>query len=171
KVAVAPSGDSGAATEEGADESAAQADIQIKTVAPMRLFYVKLDIPMSELDSKFRPLALRMVVHLVKAGGAVDGPLQIISTEDAVKSGQPGFELAIPTGGSPTARGKYRVRRAASFKCAYLVHDGPAGELGAAGIDFAQALQAAGYELTGESRVVFPETGGSTKIELQLGIR
>ena len=171
KVAVAPSGGSGVTAQEGANEPAAQADIQIKTVAAMRLFYVALDIPLTELDSKLRPLALRMMVHLVKAGGSADGPLQVISTEDAVEGGQPGFELVIPTRGSPTARGKYRVRQAASFKCAYLVHEGPVGELAAAGVDFARALQAAGYELTGERRVVFPETGGSTKIELQLGIK
>jgi effector-binding domain-containing protein len=170
KVASAPSGRPGATAEKDAAEPAGQDDIPIKTVAAMRLFYAKHDIPLTELAAELKSLAVKLNINMVKAGGSAAGPLQIISTGDAAQEGQASFELAIPTRGSPTARGKYRVRKLESFKCAYLVHEGAGEDLLKAGIDFAQALQAAGYELTGERRMVLVGGGGSTKIELQLGI-
>ena len=170
KVASAPPGGSAQAAEKGAAEPAGQDDIQIKTVQAMRIFYAKHDIPLAELAGKLKSLAMRLNINMVKAGGGADGPLQIISTGDAVEGEPPSFELAIPTSGSPTARGKYRVRKLASFKCAYLVHKGPGEGLLKAGIDFARALQAAGYELTGERRMVLSGNSGAMKLELQLGI-
>jgi effector-binding domain-containing protein/thioredoxin-like negative regulator of GroEL len=170
KVASTPSGRSATTAEKGAAEPAGQDGIQIKTVPAMRIFYAKHNIPLTELAAELKSLAVKLNINMVKAGGSAAGPLQIISTGNAAEGGQASFELAIPTRGSPTARGKYRVRKLASFKCAYLVHEGPGEDLLAAGIDFARALQAAGYELTGERRMVVVGIGGSTKIELQFGI-
>jgi tetratricopeptide (TPR) repeat protein len=170
KVASAPMAGSAVTAGKDVAEPAAQNDIQIKTVAAMRIFYARHDIPLAELAAQLRSLAVKLNVNMVKAGGSAAGPLQIISTGKAAEGDQASFELAIPTRGSPTARGKYRVRKLASLKCAYLVHEGPGEELLAAGIDLAQALQAAGHELTGERRMVSVGSGGSLKIELQLGI-
>lgn len=170
KVASTPSGRSAATAEKDTADPAAQDDIQIKTVPAMRIFYAKHDIPLTKLAAELRPLAVKLNINMAKAGGSAAGPLQIISTADAEEGAQASFELAIPTRGSPTARGKYRVRKLASFKCAYLVHEGAGEDLLKFGINFARALQAAGYELTGERRMVTVGKGGSMKIELQLGV-
>jgi effector-binding domain-containing protein len=170
KVVSAPSGRSAATAEEGAAEPAGPGDIQIKTVPAMRIFYARHDIPLAELAAKLKSLAVRLNINMVKAGGGADGPIQIISSGDSVEGEQASFELAIPTSGSPTARGKYRVRKLASFKCAYLVYEGPPGEMLAAGIALGRTLQAAGYELTGERRMVLVGSGNAIKLELQLGI-
>ena len=160
---------------EQATDAAAQDDIQVKTVSPLRLFYTEHDTPLAELAGKLRSLVLGLNIALTKAGGSVAGPLQIISTsEEAAPNTQPRFQLALPVRGSPGARGKYRTRSTQSFKCAYLVYEGPAGDLEATATRFAAQLQASGYQLSGESRVVFPARSASSdtlKLELQLGIK
>ena len=149
---------------------ASQSDIQIKTVPAMRLFYLEQDMPLAELAGKLRSLATGMNIALVKAGGSVDGPLQILSMGDpAVLEAASTLQLAVPVRGTPSARGRYKVRATDAFKCAYLAHTGSAEELLAVWANFAAAVQAAGHELTGEQRVLFP-SGGST-IELQLGLQ
>ena len=68
----------------------------------------------------------------------------------------------------------YRVRTTEPFKCAYLPMREEGRELVKAGVGFAKALQEAGYELTGECRMVIPEetgSGGDLAFELQLGIQ
>ena len=172
KVRVASS-DRGAAAEQGGGKTAAQDAVQVKTVPALRLFYARHDMAFTELASKLQSLALQMNVALVKAGGSADGSLQIISMGDAAgQSVESDFELALPFRGSPSRSGRYRTRSTASFKCAYLVQEQEDGEeMVAAWLRFAEKVQAEGYELTGERRVVLTGDRGQVRSELQLGIK
>jgi tetratricopeptide (TPR) repeat protein len=148
----------------------AEQDIQVKTVLAMRLFYSEHDIPLAELAQKVRSLMTRMGVSLVKSGGSIDGPVQIISGAQGAAEGE--LQLALPARGAPRAGGRYRVRSTSAFKAAYLVQTGSGEELVRAWLRFAEAVQVAGYELTGERRLVMSQGGSVDKpaIELQLGI-
>ena len=126
----------------------------------------------SELAPRIKALGTRMAITLAKSGGTTDGPLQIIVTE---QDGERSVQLARPVRGSPPAGGKYRVRSAAAMRVAYRLVQGSAGELAAAGQALAESLLAAGYELTGELRLVLPAGGGAPEgeleVEVQLGIQ
>jgi tetratricopeptide (TPR) repeat protein len=161
----------GAGPEEGGADSEADS-FQFRDLPAQRLFYSQHDEPLQELAPRVRSLAIRMGVTLVKTGGTADGPLQLIS----LASGEERvLQLALPARGSPRAGGKYRIRRSDPVRVAYLVKEGTGDELTAAWIEFALSLQEAGYELSGESRLVFPAGGnsgeGTLKVELQLGIK
>lgn len=158
-------------SEAGVVESDAAADIQTKTVPALRLFYLEQDMPLEELLGKLRNLAVAMNIALVKAGGSVDGPMQIISSSDPAAGGPaPPLQLAVPVRGSPSGRGRYKVRSTEPFKCAYLALEGEGQALLTAWLEFAAAVRDAGYEITGERRLV-GSAGGSAKTELQLGIK
>ena len=152
----------------GASEPAQQ-DFQVKTVKPMRLYYSEFALPLDQLAEKMQSLVTRMGVTLLKSGGSVDGPLHIISFAAAPDE----LQLALPSRGSPQGRGKYKVRSTKAFKCAYLEYEGPPAGLLDAWLAFAPALEAAGFELSGERRALFSDRGGSqdsVKVELQAGI-
>jgi len=130
-------------------------------------------MPLEELAGQLESLVVRMGISLVKAGGSVDGPLQIISQGEFPAAGDPTWQLALPSSGSPSAKGKFRVRSAAKFKCATTRLEGEGAEFVAQSLRFADALQQAGYVLTGERRLVLPSQGagaGAQQVELQLGI-
>ena len=147
-------------------------DIQIKTVPAMRLFYAEYDGPLVQLTGKLQSMGVRMNINLVKAGGSADGPLQIISTEAPVPGGaQASVQLALPFRGTPAGRGRYRTRAVPSFNCAYVAGEGAGKDFLAAWARFAEVLQAAGYELTGERRIVIARNSGAIQTELQLGIK
>jgi tetratricopeptide (TPR) repeat protein len=148
------------------------ADLQFKQIPRQRLFYIEFDGSVEELAPRIKALATRMAITLAKSGGTTDGPLQIIVTE---QDGERSVQLARPVRGSPPAGGKYRVRSAAAMRVAYRLVQGSAGELAAAGQAMAESLLAAGYELTGELRLVLPAGGsapeGELEVEVQLGIQ
>jgi tetratricopeptide (TPR) repeat protein len=151
----------------GAGDDAA---VQTKTVDALRFFYQDFSGSLAELAVEAKNLAIRMSVILIKSGGATDGPLHIIST------GEPGadhmLQLAIPVKGAPRASGRYRIRQAAAFRCAYLVLEGPLDSLEEIWSNFTRAILDDGYELTDERRLVFgSDSGGGVKLELQIGIR
>lgn len=150
-----------------------QVAVQTKVVAPLRLFYVTSDLPMAELMQKTRSLAVSMHVAIAKSGGTVNGPLQLISLGE-MEDGRE-FQLAFPVKGTPRAGGKFKTRKSERFNCAYYVYKGPAEGLAASLVTFVEAVQAAGHELTQQSRFVFsnPKGGapGSIEIEFQLGIQ
>jgi hypothetical protein len=174
KVRVASS-DRGAAAEQGGAKAAARDAVQIKTVPAMRLFYAKHDMPLTKLASRLKSLAVQMNIALVKAGGSANGPLHILSKGDAAAQELgTGFELALPFRGSPSRYGRYRTRTTKSFKCACLEQDSSGEELVTAWLDFAEEVQAAGYELTGERRVIIAggaDSGEAVRVELQLGVK
>jgi len=155
----------------GGEEVNRDGGLQTRTVPAQRLYYQKLDMPLEEIGARVQSLATAMGVALVKAGGAVDGPLQIIL------QGEPGaaagMELAFPVKGAPQGRGKYRLRRSEAFECAYAVHRGPPAELGAAIAQLVAAVQASGHGLAGEVRLLFaaPTGGDDPEIEILVGIR
>ncbi len=139
--------------------------VATRTVPRQTLFYIEYDKPLTELAGEATSLARRMGVALVKSGGKIDGPLQLISM------GLPGenpLQLAFPVAGVPRAGQQYRIRQDEAFKCAYLVHEGDMQSLEALWRDFRATVTKAGYQLTGESRTVFRRRGGG--VELQLGI-
>ena len=149
-------------------------EFQIKTVSSQRLFYASYEMPLAELAAQAKSQVVRMGVSLVKSGGSVDGPVQLISQGDLPAQGEPTWQLALPSSGSPRASGRFRVRTTAAFKCAYTELQGAGPELAEQALAFASALQEAGYSLSGERRLVLPSTGngsGNIKVELQIGIQ
>ena len=149
-------------------------EFQIKTVPSLRLFYASYEMPLAELAAQAKSQVVRMGVSLVKSGGSVDGPVQLISQGDLPAQGDSTWQLALPSSGSPRASGRFRVRTTAAFKCAYTALQGAGPELAEQALAFAGALQEAGYSLSGERRLVLPsrENGSGTIIvELQIGIQ
>ena len=146
--------------------------VDTKTVPRMKFFYLNYKKPFAQLASDAKSLAMALGVALVKGGGSVDGPLQIIAQGE----GDGGvLQLGFPYRGSPSARGKYKTLAAPPFKCAYLVHSGKADELAAVWAEFLASVERAGYELTDERRVIFQiDRGGGAggaRLELQVGIK
>jgi tetratricopeptide (TPR) repeat protein len=149
-------------------------EFQIKTVPSLRLFYASYEMPLAELAAQAKSQVVRMGVSLVKSGGSVDGPVQLISQGDLPAQGDPTWQLALPSSGSPRASGRFRVRTTAAFKCAYTALQGAGPELAEQALAFAGALQEAGYSLSGERRLVLPSRdngSGNIKVELQIGIQ
>jgi hypothetical protein len=149
----------------------AQAAVETKTVPPLRFFYREYRQPLAQLATEARSLALPMGVALVKGGGSVDGPLQII-TEGNGEDGE--LHFGFPYRGSPGAVGQYKTRTAGAFKCAYLVYDGKEGNLEDTWARFLGDVQQAGYKLTDQRRLVMAVDrrggSGSARVELQVGI-
>lgn len=149
-------------------------EFQIKTVPSLRLFYASYEMPLAELAAQAKSQVVRMGVSLVKSGGSVDGPVQLISQGDLPAQGDPTWQLALPSSGSPRASGRFRVRTTAAFKCAYTALQGAGPELAEQALAFAGALQRAGYSLSGERRLLLPSRdngSGNIIVELQIGIQ
>jgi hypothetical protein len=142
--------------------------VQIRTVPRQSLFYQEYDKPLTELGADLRSLGKRMAVAMIKSGGSVDGPMQLIFV------GEPGAnppQLAFPSKGLPRAGRQYKVRQSEAFKCAYLVHEGEIGSMVDLWTGFFADVTAAGHVPTGERRMVLlSPDGGAAKIELQVGI-
>lgn len=155
--------------EAATDEAQDNIPLQIKSVEPLRFFYQEYDESLAELASQAKNLAVRMTVAMIKSGGAADGPMHIIAM------GEPGkdqaLQLAFPAKGAPRAGGKYKIRQSGPFKCAWLVLEGSADSLGEAWGNFIRSILDAGHELGGETRLVFHNSGGDVKVELQVGIK
>ncbi len=152
------------------EPGAASGDFQFRELPAQQLYYSEHGEPLAELAPRMRLLATRMGVALVKSGGSVDGPLQVIWPAAGDESA---FQLALPVRGSPRAGGRYRLRRTEPTRVAYREFRGEGAALLEAGQAFARALEASGFELTGERRLVFaaPGDGGdSLQVELQLGV-
>jgi tetratricopeptide (TPR) repeat protein len=145
------------------------ADFRFRDLPAERLFYSEHKVPLQELAPQIRILAMRMGVALLKSGGSVDGPLQIIATGE----GEELLQLALPVRGAPSAGGRYKLRRSEATRVAYRVVSGQDEELAAALTEFARTLREAGLALSGERRLVFASgKNGSDQraVELQLGI-
>ncbi|MEP4148818.1 MAG: tetratricopeptide repeat protein [Halioglobus sp.] len=145
------------------DSKQSAAPLAIKTVKQQRFFTSEHSESIAELLPQVRALATRLNVSLVKAAGTSDGPLQVLAI--------PGEELrlAIPIRGSAQAKGRYRIYNAQAYKCAWIVVTA-AESVSADRLDrFAERVRSAGYETTGEYRLVMQQ-GREPTIELQLGI-
>ena len=160
----------------GQDATVAEAgaegeEFQFKTLPAQRLFYSEYDMPLAELAAQLKPLSVKLGVTLVKSGGTADGPLQIIAPAGAEEGA---LQLAMPSRGSPRAGGQYKTRRTTPARAAYRVRRGSAEELAGAWLEFSGSLREAGYELSGEQRLVFLPSGGgdsdSVGVEIQIGI-
>ncbi len=151
-----------AVTAPGRVESPALA-VATKTVPKLNFFYTEYDKPLAQLTLDARKLALAMGVVLVKSGGTIDGPLQVIALGEGA---QGELQLGFPVRGVPRG-GKYKYRAAGEFKCAYLVHDGKGGSLADLWAGFLTRVQEAGYTLTNERRLVMQAGSG---LELQVGV-
>ena len=165
--ANAPAASSG----EAPGEPATAATIKTKTVPKLRFFYQEYRNPLAQLATEARSLALPMGVALVKGGGSIDGPLQIITAGE----GEGGvLQFGFPYRGSPGAVGKYKTRVAGTFKAAYLEYDAKEGSLADTWAGFLAEVQQAGYKLTDQRRVVMAVdrdgSAGATRVELQVGI-
>ena len=146
---------------------------EIKTVAPLSLFYMESSKPLAELLESLRGTVIAMYVSLAKSGGNADGPLQIFLTGDpAAPKEDVTVQLAAPYAGSASATGKYRVRTTAPFKCASLLFEGEGSALGATIAHLSESVKAAGHVVTGEMRIVVPQgdSAATPRLEIQIGI-
>jgi tetratricopeptide (TPR) repeat protein len=146
-----------------------------KTVPAQNLFYVEYDIPLAQLAADLRARAARLGVSLIKSGGSVDGPLQVIALGDAgvePESGEVVLQVALPARGAPRAGGQFRLRHSEPFRCAYRVYEGPPEGLAQSWRAFARELRDTGHALSGEQRLLFPTApaSGNVRIEMQLGV-
>jgi tetratricopeptide (TPR) repeat protein len=147
---------------------------EIKTVPAMRLFYLPFTAPLEELAQNLQATAISLNVSLVKSGGSADGPLHLIFAGDLAQP-QAGLtvQLGVPARGSVTGSGKYQVRTTEAFRCASRPFEGVGPAVRTALAQLAQSVMAANHELTGEARIVIPQSNkaGAPSVELQLGIR
>ena len=155
-------------------ETASGEDVgfEVKDIRAQRIFYREYSMPLAELAEETRSLAVRMGVELVKAGGSVDGPVHIIAAKPLPEEGEPAWQLALPTAGSPRASGRYKVGSAPACRCATVKVEVEGGALLDQWLRFSQKVQDAGHQLTGERRIIIaqgPDNGVS--LEFQLGIQ
>ena len=144
--------------------------VETKTVSKLQFFYQEYDKPLEELAAEAKTLAMKMGIAMVKSGGTIDGPLQIIAPGTDAEGA---LELGFPARGSPRAGGRYKLRFTSAFKCAYVVYNGTQGSLAELWAGFLQRVTDAGYVLTDERRVVLQVSrgdGGAVSLELQVGI-
>lgn len=144
-------------------EADTAAVVEVKTVPATRFYYSSHSESLLELLPKVRSLAIRLNVTLVKADGSADGPLHIISIpgED--------LRLAFPVRGTPQSKGRYRTKRSGPFKCAWYVIEAQGEEALLELTQFVSRVEAAGYELSGERRMII-RGGSEPGFEVQLGI-
>jgi tetratricopeptide (TPR) repeat protein len=151
--------------------AATDAAFEIRDIPAQRVFYREYKMPLAELAGKTRSLVTRMGVALVQAGGGADGPLHILAAGEEGSEDQPRWQLALPTSGSPQARGQYRVRQLPACRCATLAASGAGDALLDEWLTFRRGVEEAGHQLTGESRLVISQAvDGSPLIEMQLGV-
>jgi tetratricopeptide (TPR) repeat protein len=152
-----------------AADSQPGAAVATKTVPKLRFFYQEYHQPLAQLAGEAKSLALPMGIALVRGGGTVDGPLQIIARGEGEGAA---LELGFPFRGSPRALGKYKTLVAGEFKCAYLVHEGKGDTLAAQWATFLADVERAGYKLTPQRRLLLQAGGGggTVRLELQVGI-
>lgn len=167
-AAAAITADSGAGASTADDGEPPGNAVAVKTVDRIRFFYQDYEGSLAELAAEAKSLAVRMTVSMIKSGGSADGPLQIIATGEP--GGKPALQLALPAKGAPRASGKYSIRQSEEFRCAYLLLAGPTDSLGEAWKNLVRGTRAAGHELSGETRLVFHNSGGEVQVELQVGI-
>ena len=146
------------------------AGIQTKQVRAQQLYYLEYEGSLAELMPKLTSQVVAMGISLVKSGGSADGAPLLIFGEEAGDGGA--IQVALPTKGRPRAGGRYRTRKATAFNSAYLVSEGSPEELVQAWAEFARDVADAGYQLSGERRIVFPAgeggSNGQIRAELQL---
>tara|TARA_R110001599_G_scaffold353188_1_gene590620 strand:- start:58535 stop:60331 length:1797 start_codon:yes stop_codon:yes gene_type:complete len=143
--------------------------VETKIVPQLKFFYQEYKKPLSELADEARSLAIKMGIAMVKSGGSVDGPLQII----ALGAGEDSeLQLGFPVRGAPRAGGKYDVRVTRNFKCAYVLYTVEMGSLEEMWAGFLSQVAAAGHILTDERRVILRAARGDKagSLELQVGI-
>ncbi len=165
-----------AAAEGAADPAGASpvsSAFEVKTVPPMKLYYMQSEQPLETLLASLRGTVIGLYVSLAKSGGNADGPLQVILADDEQGQGGANVQLGAPFAGSAAGSGKFRVRTTAPFTCVSQPFEGTGEALRAALAQLADAARAAGHELSGEMRFVIPQGDGSgaLKLELQIGIR
>ena len=126
------------------------------------------------MAQKAKPLATRLAIKTVQAGGEIDGSLHVL-VETAPTTPDETMEilLAFPTRGNPRPGGRYRSLTTEPFNCSYLFFEGAADGISTAWVELIRSTVEAGYQPTGQSRMVFSADAGSASgvsVELQLGI-
>lgn len=146
---------------------------EIKTIEPITLYYMQWRKPLPDLVDSLRGTLISLYVSLVKSGGVVDGPLQIILSGDLVRDEEISVQLGSPVRGPTRGSGKFSVRTTESFKCAAQRFEGPPASLRSALAQLAASVVAAHHEPTGEARIVIPQSDNDETLtaELQIGIR
>ena len=152
--------------EEVASASAAPvAEVALKTVEALRFYTSTQEETLEQLLPRVRSLAVGMNVSLVKAGGTANGPLSVLSLPE-----ENALRLAMPVRGAPQARGRYDLYNAPAFKCAWIRIPQAEQQPLQVVSGLRERVIAAGYELTGEYRLLFL-SDGEPGVEVQLGVR
>lgn len=175
QATVAGAADAAATAAAGpAGTEEAPAAFAIKTIEPMTLYYLQWSEPLPELVDSLQGTLISLYVSLAKSGGTVDGPLQIILSGGLDQEAADGVsvQLGSPVRGPTRGSGRFSVRTTGAFKCAAQRFEGSRDALRTALAELAESVQAAQHELTGEARIVIPQTGngGTFAAELQIGI-
>lgn len=129
---------------------------------PVRYYSLLLDGELEDLLPDLGAIASRLHVTMVKAGGAAEGPLQLLRDPGGA------LRLGIPVRGGVQASGRYRVYNAGSFR--YVASrirsdDDIPGQLA----QFASEFAGSDLRLTGEVRLVLPRTDETT-LEARFGV-
>lgn len=147
------------------DEQAAVAGQSPRDVVeqpPARYFSLLLDSELEDLLPDLGAIASRLHVTMVKAGGAAEGPLQLLRDPGGA------LRLGIPVRGGVQASGRYRVYSAGSFRyvASRISSDGDVpGRLA----EVASELAKTDLRLTGEIRLVLPRADETT-LEARFGV-
>lgn len=164
----------GGTASEAPDKAGDEEQFATKTVPSMRLYSGRFEQPLMDLVASLRATVVNLATNLVKSGGRVEGPLQLIFSRDSAwEKGGVGLQLGLPTDGGASGSGRFRIMTTAPFKCAYRsIEQSPEGLLAALS-EMAEAVRRANYETTGEARIVIPASDNAqgSGFELQIGIR
>ncbi|RLA03648.1 MAG: hypothetical protein DRQ47_04775 [Gammaproteobacteria bacterium] len=145
----------------------------VKTVKKLRLYTVQLTTTLDQLAVKTKINFMKLAMALVKAGGSIDGPFQLIHNQQKVPSQSITLTLAIPYKGSANSKGRYRPKSTKNFKCASTIFQGSSTELAEQWKTLYEQSLKQGLKPTGTSRTVILKAGvdgGNPTMELQLGI-
>lgn len=148
--------------------------VSTKMIPRQHFFTARHQMTRSGISEKVRPLATRLAIKTVQAGGEVNGSLHLlIETAPSTPDETVEILLGFPTRGNPRPGGRYRSLTTEPFHCSYLFYEGTADGIPAAWAELIRTTLEVGYQPTGQSRMVFPAeaaSGGSVSVELQLGI-
>lgn len=155
-------------------EVASTVTVKTKSIAAQSLYGLKLSVKAEDIAASIKKNAFRAGAALVKSGGSIDGPLHILFDEKLAEGEPLKFRLAFPYKGKPRNKGPYRAKKAAAFKCTYLVYNGPGAGIPDAWGRLIEQTIAAGYTPTGKSRMILMmntnDPTAEPAYELQLGI-
>jgi len=150
-----------------------QEKLIVKTIGKQQLYTMKLTTSVDQLAEKIKTNIMSLAIALVKNGGTIDGPFQLIHNKQNTSSEKITMLLTTPFKGKVHSKGRYRLINTKEFKCVSVVFQGPREKLAEEWKNLVERTLKQGHKPTGISRTVLLKTnsdGGKASMELQLGI-